>query len=46
MNSIISTSQSVLLRGRNLVDEVMIVNEIVDFNKNIKKPMFDSKGGF
>jgi hypothetical protein len=37
MNSIISSSQSAFLKGRHLVDEVLVVNEIVDFAKKAKK---------
>lgn len=33
MNSIILTSQSGFLKGRNLVDGVLIVNEVVDLAK-------------
>ena len=37
MNSIISLSQSAFLKGRHLVDGVLVVNELVDFAKKIKK---------
>ena len=36
MNSIISSSQSAFLKGRNLVDGVVVVNEIVDFARKAK----------
>lgn len=37
MNSIISTNQLVFLKGRSLVDGVMVVNDIVDFAKRANK---------
>ncbi|MCH84888.1 LINE-1 reverse transcriptase like, partial [Trifolium medium] len=37
MNSIIASSQSAFLKGRNLVDGVLIVNEIVDLAKKTGK---------
>jgi len=37
MNSIISQSQSAFLKGRNLVDGVVVVNEIVDFARKMKR---------
>ncbi|PNX96151.1 cysteine-rich receptor-like protein kinase, partial [Trifolium pratense] len=37
MNSIIASSQSAFIKGRNLVDGVMIVNEIVDLAKKTGK---------
>ena len=37
MNFIISTSQSTFLKGRNLVDGVLVVNELVDYAKKAKK---------
>ncbi|XP_024640483.1 uncharacterized protein [Medicago truncatula] len=37
MNPIISLNQSAFLKGRNLVDGVMAINEIVDFAKKFKK---------
>lgn len=37
MNSIISSSQSAFIKGRNLVDGVLVVNEIVDFAKRAKR---------
>ena len=30
MSSVISTTQSAFLKGRNLVDEVLVVNELMD----------------
>jgi len=33
MNSIISVSQSAFLKGRHLVDGVLIINEVVDLAK-------------
>lgn len=36
MNSIISPSQSTFLKGRNLMDGVVVVNEIVDFARKTK----------
>jgi len=37
MDSIISKSQSAFLKGRNLVDGVLVANEMVDFAKKTKK---------
>jgi hypothetical protein len=37
MNTIISPSQSAFLKGRHLVDGVLVVNELVDFAKKAKK---------
>jgi len=37
MNSIISPSQLAFLKGRNLVDGVLVVNELVDYAKKTKK---------
>jgi hypothetical protein len=37
MNSIISPSQSAFLKGRHLVDGVLVVNELLDFAKKSKK---------
>jgi len=42
MTSIISSNQSGFLKGRNLVDGVMVINELVDYAKKNKKTMFDS----
>jgi hypothetical protein len=37
MNSIISASQSAFLKGRHLVDGVLVVNEVVDLAKKAKR---------
>lgn len=37
MNSIISESQSTFLKGRHLVDGVLVVNEMVDLAKKSKR---------
>jgi len=37
MYMIISTKQPIFIKGRNLVDEGMVVNEIIDFDKKSKK---------
>jgi len=37
MNSIISSSQSAFLKGRHLVDGVLVVNELVYYAKKVKK---------
>lgn len=37
MNSIISPTQSAFLKGRHLVDGVLVVNELVDYAKKAKK---------
>jgi hypothetical protein len=37
MNSIISTNQSGFPKGRNLVDGVMVINELVDYAKKAKR---------
>lgn len=37
MNSIISKSQSAFLKGRHLVDGVLVVNEVVDLAKKSKR---------
>jgi len=36
MNSITFSSQSTFIKGMNLVDGVVVVNEIVDFTKKTK----------
>ena len=46
MNSIISPNQSVFLKGRHLVDGVLVVNELVDYAKRAKKECLIFKGGF
>jgi len=46
MNSIISPSQSAFLKGRHLVDGVLVVNELVDFAKKTKKDCLIFKVGF
>jgi hypothetical protein len=42
MTSIIASNQSGFLKGRNLVDGVMVINELVDYAKKNKTTMFDS----
>ena len=37
LNSIISPTQSAFLKGRNLVDGVLVVNELVDYARKMKK---------
>ena len=37
MNNLISHSQSAFLKCRNLVDGVVVVNEIVDLGKKLKR---------
>jgi len=37
MNSIISSTQSAFLKGRNLVDGVLVVNELVGYPRKVKK---------
>jgi len=37
INSIISPTQSTFLKGRNLVDGVLVVNEILDFARRMKR---------
>ncbi|MCI37724.1 RNA-directed DNA polymerase (Reverse transcriptase), partial [Trifolium medium] len=37
MNSVIASNQSAFLKGRNLVDGVMVVNEVVDLAKRTGK---------
>jgi len=37
MNSIISSNQSAFLKGRNLVDRVMVIGELVDYAKKAKR---------
>jgi len=37
MNSVNSVSQSAFLKGRHLVDGVLIVNEVVDLTKRAKR---------
>ena len=37
LGSVISSSQSAFLKGRNLVDGVLVVNELVDYAKKVKK---------
>lgn len=37
MNSIISTSQSAFVKGRNLVDRAMVINEVVDFARRANR---------
>ena len=40
LNSVIATSQSTLFKGRNLVDGVMVINEVVDLAKKLRKSEF------
>jgi hypothetical protein len=37
MNHIISSNQLAFLKGRNLVDGVVVINEIVDYARKFKK---------
>jgi hypothetical protein len=37
MNSIFASTQSAFIKGRNLVDGVLVVNEIVDLAKKARK---------
>lgn len=37
LNSVISPNQSAFLKGRNLVDGVLVINELVDYAKKAKK---------
>jgi len=37
MNAIISPSQSAFLKGRHLVDGVLVINELVDYAKKVNK---------
>jgi hypothetical protein len=37
MNSIISQSQSAFIKGRNLVDGVVVANEIVDYARRLER---------
>lgn len=37
MDSIISSSQSVFIKGMNLIDGVLVVNKLVDFAKKSKR---------
>jgi hypothetical protein len=43
MDSLISTNQSAFIKGRNLVDGVLIMNELVDWAKKTKKEIIFSK---
>jgi len=40
MNLIISTTQSTFIKGRNLVDGMLVVNELVDYTKKMNKQFF------
>jgi hypothetical protein len=46
MDSIISSNQSAFIKGRNLVDGVLVVNEVVDWAKKSKKECFIFKVDF
>lgn len=46
LNSVISTSQLTFFKGRNLVDEVMVINEVVDLAKKLRKKCLIFKVGF
>jgi len=46
METIISTSQSLFLKGRNFLDGVIMVNEIMDFMKRTKGQVFILKVDF
>jgi hypothetical protein len=37
MDSVVATTQSVFIKGRNLVDGVMVVNEVIDLAKKTGK---------
>jgi hypothetical protein len=41
MNSIIAPTQSAFIKGRNLVDGVVVVNEILGLAKKIRETLFD-----
>jgi hypothetical protein len=43
LNPIISQNQSAFLKGRNLVDGVLVVNELVDYAKKAKKECLISR---
>lgn len=45
MNSIITSNQSGFLPGRNILDGVLVINEIVDFAKKIGKGVLHLQGG-
>ena len=46
MYSIISSNQSAFLKGRNLVDGVMVINELVDYAKKSKEEVLILKVDF
>lgn len=46
MDSIINHNQLAFHKGRLLVDGMLVVNEVVDLAKRLKKIMFDFQGGF
>lgn len=37
MKSIISSSQLAFIKGRNLVDEMLVINEVVDYAKRVNR---------
>jgi hypothetical protein len=45
-NSVLSMSQLTFFKGRNLVDEVMVINEVVDLATKLRKKCLIFKVGF
>jgi hypothetical protein len=46
MNSLIATTQSAFIKGRNLVDGVLVTNELVDLARRQRKQCFIFKVDF
>ncbi|MCI86803.1 RNA-directed DNA polymerase (Reverse transcriptase), partial [Trifolium medium] len=46
MNSVVANTQSAFIKGRNLVDGVLVVNEIIDLTKKSGRECLILKVGF
>jgi hypothetical protein len=46
MDSVVASTQSAFVKGRNLVDGVMVVNEVIDFAKKSRRACFVLKVDF
>ncbi|KAK2454307.1 hypothetical protein QL285_001883 [Trifolium repens] len=46
MDSLVATTQSAFIKGRNLVDGVMVINEVIDLAKKLGRPCLIFKVDF